>query len=73
MFYSDHGPPHFHASYAEHEALLEIETLAVLRGDLPRRALALVLEWALLHREDLRRDWNLASSGSEPEPIPPLD
>jgi hypothetical protein len=39
-------PPHFHAEYAEHEALVAIETLEVVRGELPRRALALVLEWA---------------------------
>jgi uncharacterized protein DUF4160 len=43
MFYSDHGPAHFHAIYGEYEALIEIETLMVFRGSLPRRALALVL------------------------------
>jgi hypothetical protein len=37
-FYSDHAPPHFHAEDAEHEALVTIETLEVLRGELPRRA-----------------------------------
>ena len=39
FYYNDHHPPHFHAIYGEHEALIEIETLAVLRGELPRRAL----------------------------------
>lgn len=23
MFYNDHAPPHFHAEYGEHEALIE--------------------------------------------------
>ena len=46
MFFNDHEPPHFHAVYGEQEALIEIETLAIYRGYLPRRALALVLEWA---------------------------
>lgn len=46
MFWRDHGPPHFHAIYAEHEAVIDIRELRVLRGSLPRRALALVLEWA---------------------------
>ena len=32
MFYDDHAPPHFHASYVEHEVLITIETLAVLRA-----------------------------------------
>jgi hypothetical protein len=44
MFWADHAPPHFHALYAEHEALVDIRTLDVIRGSLPRRALALVLE-----------------------------
>lgn len=38
MFYSDHEPAHFHATYGEYEALIEIETLLVFRGALPRRA-----------------------------------
>jgi hypothetical protein len=38
MFYSDHEPAHFHAIYGEYEALIEIETLMVFRGSLPRAA-----------------------------------
>lgn len=60
MYYNDHLPPHFHAEYGEHEAIYEIDTLDVTRGDLPRRAHALVLEWATLHRNDLRDDWERA-------------
>lgn len=32
MYWADHGPPHFHALYAEHEALIAIETLEVLQA-----------------------------------------
>ena len=46
MYFSDHEPAHFHAEDGKFEALVEIETLAILRGELPQRALALVLEWA---------------------------
>jgi hypothetical protein len=73
MFFNDHDPAHFHAVYGEHEALIEIDTLALYRGDLPRRALALVLEWASLHRDELRRDWELARGGQPPAPIAPLE
>ena len=73
MFYSDHAPPHFHAEYAGSEALVAIDTLEVLRGRLPRRALALVLEWAAGHREELRADRGRARSGQPLEPIPPLE
>lgn len=73
LYYNDHQPAHFHALYGEHEALIEIDTLAVLRGALPRRALALVLEWAALYRHELRADWEMARQGSAPAPIAPLD
>ena len=53
MFFNDHPPPHFHARYGEFEATVEIYTLEVLEGQLPRRALNLVREWAMIHREEL--------------------
>jgi hypothetical protein len=73
MFYADHDPAHFHALYGEQEALIEIETLALLRGSLPRRAMALVLEWAVAHRSELRQDWQRARAGETLAPIAPLD
>ena len=73
MYFSDHQPPHFHAVYGEHEALIQIETLAVYRGDLPGRAMSLVREWAGLHRPELQRDWELARQGQAVEPILPLE
>lgn len=60
MYYNDHMPPHFHAEYGEYEAIYEIDTLDIKRGSLPRRAHALVLEWAALHRNELRDDWERA-------------
>jgi len=60
MYYNDHMPPHFHAEYGEYEAIYEIDTLDITRGSLPRRAHALVLEWAALHRNELRHDWERA-------------
>ena len=73
MFWNDHAPPHFHALYAEHEAIVDIETLKVIRGEMPRRALSLVLEWAFLHREELLEDWNLCEKRKSPKKIKPLD
>jgi hypothetical protein len=73
MYYSDHAPPHFHAYYAEHEALFIIDTLEVHSGSLPRRALALVLEWASLHRAELVDDWEKARQGLALKQIQPLE
>jgi len=56
MFFKDHAPPHFHAVYAKHEALIDIRSLDIIEGEIPRRALALVLEWAQLHRAELVED-----------------
>lgn len=65
-------PPHFHALYAEHEVLINIKTLEVVRGSMPRRALALVLEWAQEHRDELLEDWELCVNRKPPKKISPL-
>lgn len=72
MYFGDHAPPHFHAIYAEFEAVVAIETLAVIRGDLPSRAMALVLEWAQQHRGELMRNWDLCAQNQQPATILPL-
>jgi len=72
MYYNDHAPPHFHAQYAEHEALIEIETMAVIAGDLPSRALGLVVEWASMHRGELREAWKRARNLEPLGKIEPL-
>ena len=51
---------------------MRIDTLALLRGTLPRRAHALVLEWAALHRAELMEDWELCNSHQMPKQIEPL-
>jgi hypothetical protein len=44
IFFGDHPPPHFHAIYGESNALIAIESLEVIEGDLLNRARKLVLE-----------------------------
>jgi hypothetical protein len=73
MYYNDHEPPHFHVRYSGQKALIDIETLGVLRGSLSPRALGLVTEWAALHREELVEDWNLARGEAQLKPIAPLE
>jgi hypothetical protein len=73
MFWREHSPPHFHALYGEHEALIDIRTLEVIAGSLPRRALNLTIEWAIEHRNELMEDWNLCQTKQMPRKIAPLD
>jgi len=73
MFWREHAPPHFHALYAEYEALIDIRTLEIIKGSLPKRALALVLEWAAQHRVELMEDWELCQQKQLPKNIAPLE
>ncbi len=73
MYYDDHAPPHFHAIYGNAAAQITIDTLEIREGSLPKRALALVLEWAVLHREDLRSDWRRAEQHEQLLSIDPLE
>ena len=72
MYRPDHPPPHFHAQYGEHIAHIELGTLRVINGSLPRRALRLVVEWAKLHPRELQSNWELAQALEPLAPIDPL-
>jgi uncharacterized protein DUF4160 len=45
MYWQDHAPPHFHALYGEFEAQIDIATLNIINGSLPKTAHKLVREW----------------------------
>lgn len=60
MFYRDHNPPHFHAEYTEYEALIDIQKLELWSGYLPPRVLGLVIEWAAMHQNELKNNWESA-------------
>ena len=73
MYFGDHNPPHFHVCYGRHRAVVGIRNLSLLQGRLPPRALGLVIEWALLHREELLRNWDLTQENQHPNKIAPLE
>jgi Domain of unknown function (DUF4160) len=73
MFWNEHAPPHFHANYGEHEALIDIQKLEVMRGKLPRRATSLILDWAELHQAELLENWALCETKQQPKRIIPLE
>ena len=66
------GRPHFHSTYGAAEASIDIESLAVIAGELPPRARRLVLEWAGEHQGELRRNWERARKHEPLKPIKPL-
>jgi hypothetical protein len=73
MFWRERASPHFHALQGEHEAPIDIRTLEVIGGKLPRRALNLAIEWAIEHRAELMEDWERCQSKQQPKSIPPLE
>lgn len=72
FYFDDHAPPHFHVFYGGHEAQVTIESLEIIAGSLPNRAYAMVAEWALARRAELRRAWRQASKPEAIDPIAPL-
>ena len=60
MYYRNHPPPHFHARYSGQVGVFSIKDLRLIEGQLPRRVIALVLEWAFEHRSGLMENWELA-------------
>ncbi|MBN1889813.1 MAG: DUF4160 domain-containing protein [Thermoflexales bacterium] len=72
MYFDEHLPPHFHAEYGEYEALINIHTLAVIAGNLPSRALGLVVEWASLRQAELGEVWERARNMEPLGKIAPL-
>jgi hypothetical protein len=72
MCFADHPPPHFHADYGEHRAIIDLRTLAVIGGHLPPRAMGLVVEWASQHEEELWDLWERAVNCQPLYKLPPL-
>lgn len=73
MYYNDHQPPHFHAEYGAHRIEVMIDTMEIRQfGKFPKRAISLIIEWAVLHRTELLENWKLARDGKELKKIKPL-
>lgn len=70
-FYNDdHPPPHFHAEYAEFDALIEIGSLEIIVGALPRPQYRKVRAWAETRQQALILAWVTAQSDINPGKIP---
>lgn len=73
MYFDDHAPPHIHAEYQGHEALIAIADGTLLDGGLPKRAHALVQQWCLEHADTLARNWRQAQALQPLSRIPGAD
>ena len=58
--------PHFHAYYQSATAVLSIDPVQVIGGDLPRKERRLVEAWAQLHSGELVENWRRLQAGKPP-------
>ncbi len=73
MYFNDHYPAHFHAQYGEFSAKINIDKIGLLDGYLPPKALSLVVEWAMLHQNELRVNWEKMLKKEPFQAIAPLE
>jgi hypothetical protein len=66
-----HVLPHFHARHAGHAASFTVEGRLLAR-ELPGRSAQLVREWAVLHHDELLRNWQRARRGEPLVAVAPL-
>ncbi len=55
---SEHNPPHIHAIYGENVAAIDFQEKKIIEGELPKKALELVIEWISIHEEELKEIWD---------------
>jgi len=72
IYFDDHNPPHFHVAYNEDEALISINDLSVLKGNLPPRVMGLAMEWARLHQAELLENWEMVKADGKYFKVEPL-
>lgn len=72
MYICEHAPPHFYVEYAEYEITVDVKT-GIITGQFPRRAMNAVLEWYVLHQEELMANWNSAMDRKLLSKIKPLE
>jgi hypothetical protein len=72
MYYDDHNPPHFHATYGGRLAIISIKQCCVIKGSLPSKQLLKVLKWNNDKQSELIKNWELARAHKELNYVDPL-
>ena len=71
MYFNEHNPPHFRATYQGFKASITIED-GVFNGQMPSRALRLIFEWLAIHEAELLNNWNSMKETGDFKTIAPL-
>ncbi|BED93151.1 MAG: DUF4160 domain-containing protein [Candidatus Paraimprobicoccus trichonymphae] len=70
MFFiqKEHNPPHIHVIYGEYVGVVDIQTIEMVEGDLPPKALVMIKEWVMIYKKELMEIWNTQNF----KKLPPL-
>lgn len=71
MYSNDHPPKHFHVDYQGGKAEIDFDGNIIV-GALPSKQLRIIKAWAVLHKDELEKNWNLARSGKALNKIKPI-
>jgi hypothetical protein len=58
LYSREHPPPHFHAIYADYEALIKIQDFDIYAGRIPKTKFDKVINWAKENQEMLMDNFN---------------
>ncbi len=61
---SKHNLPHFHAKFAEYEAVYDLEG-NLLEGELPIKKSKMVVAWAAIHEDEIKAAWTAWNDSNE--------
>lgn len=72
MYYDDHNLPHFHAFYGDYKVIFNFNG-EIIDGIIPKLKEKLITAWALIHKDELMANWQLAKSCENLYNINPLN
>ena len=67
----EHNPPHFHATYQGYNAVFSMEG-ELIEGNMPRKQTKLISARAVIHKDELIANWELAINEQALYKIEPL-
>ena len=67
--YQDHPPPHIHAYQAKHSMMVDINTVSVMEGGMPKTHAGRVFNYVRDHQRELLDAWAILAAGGTPSRI----
>jgi len=57
IYKNDHLPPHIHIKHGEYEAAIDLNTVSILEGKLPKNTRRWAMKWVSENRGKLQQKW----------------